>query len=471
MTQRGTGARRAAPSREILALTGLRAVAATWVVLLHFERFLTPYLDHVPALRSVIAAGMIGVDLFFILSGFVIAHSYLEKCGSRFRPSVVGRFVYARVARVWPAWALVTVLMGALVWAGRRAELDTEVLIPHPDASLVVLLQQLSMTHLWGADTFVGASYVLPGWSISAEWAAYLVFPFAATAFYALRRLPAAVLFAAALLALSPTVVDSFVNGTVDGAVPWWLRIACCFSSGVLTCLAVRKIGPSPRVERGATVASVVAVVGVVVVSLWASWRRGGDPTVDYSLVAVAWFPVLIASLALTDKGPAKFLAMPSMVYGGRISYCLYLVHYALLDVTVVALWQRPGSQWVLTPGLVLLMPALVLVSFGCAALLYHGVEEPGRRLLMSWWPSERTPLARTQPSSTTTPVTVVPAPRATALAHVPPRAANGSERAAAVSGDPRRERRAAAGPATSPSDGEQLARSTADERRAAAAL
>ncbi|MGY1715126.1 acyltransferase family protein [Geodermatophilus sp. SYSU D01106] len=389
------------PRGEIRALTGLRIVAALWVVLLHFDRFTGPYLDQVPAFRSVVNAGAIGVELFFVLSGFLICLAYVDKLGTRPAPGAAARFVWNRVARIWPAWAVVTLAMGAWVWGLRRFGWDADLVVPHPPADLGHLAEQLTMTQMWGAPGFLGASYVLPGWSISAEWAAYLAFPLLALLVRPLRRLHPAVLMALSVLAMAPLSVESFLHGTPDGATPWSLRIACGFTAGVLAALAVRGMSRTRVVEAGARAASILALVGIVLIALWASWRRAGDPMVNYCATAVWLFPVLIASLSLTDRGPARLLASAPMVYGGRISYCVYLVHYVVLDVALTVAWQAPEGRWVLSPGLALAMPALVLLSVALAAVLYHLVEEPGRRLLMRAVPQRRaaaTPAASPAP-------------------------------------------------------------------------
>src|SRR3712207_2038231 len=103
------GGVRSVPRRDIRALTGLRAVAATWVVLLHFTYFSAAYLDQMPFLRPLINAGWTGVELFFVLSGFVITLGYVERIGERLRLRAALDFVWNRFARVWPAWAVVTV--------------------------------------------------------------------------------------------------------------------------------------------------------------------------------------------------------------------------------------------------------------------------------------------------------------------------------------------------------------------------
>src|ERR671916_1401993 len=111
-----TGGEQSIGTKEIRSLTGLRAVAAVWVVVYHFN--FTPgvgYDGYWEPLRPVIRAGATGVDLFFVLSGFVITLTHLERVGRT--PSVrgAGAFLWARGCRIWPVYALVTVVYG-----GRR---------------------------------------------------------------------------------------------------------------------------------------------------------------------------------------------------------------------------------------------------------------------------------------------------------------------------------------------------------------
>ncbi|HEY6576832.1 MAG TPA: acyltransferase family protein, partial [Mycobacterium sp.] len=101
-------------SGEIKALSGLRIVAALWVVLFHFR----PLLEQAaPGFRSALApvlnCGAQGVDLFFILSGFVLTWNYLDKMGESWSTRATLHFLWLRLARVWPVY-LVTLHLAAL---------------------------------------------------------------------------------------------------------------------------------------------------------------------------------------------------------------------------------------------------------------------------------------------------------------------------------------------------------------------
>ena len=101
-------------SGEIKALTGLRIVAALWVVLFHFRPLLhqaSPPLSE--ALAPVLDCGAQGVDLFFILSGFVLTWNYLDRMGPTWSFRETLHFLWLRLARVWPVY-LVTMHLAAL---------------------------------------------------------------------------------------------------------------------------------------------------------------------------------------------------------------------------------------------------------------------------------------------------------------------------------------------------------------------
>ncbi len=101
-------------SGEIKALTGLRIIAAVWVVLFHFRPLLS---DAAPGFRDALApvlnCGAQGVDLFFILSGFVLTWNYLDRMGWSWSTRGTLHFLWLRLARVWPVY-LVTLHLAAL---------------------------------------------------------------------------------------------------------------------------------------------------------------------------------------------------------------------------------------------------------------------------------------------------------------------------------------------------------------------
>ncbi|MBN1093841.1 acyltransferase [Blastococcus sp. TML/M2B] len=319
---------------------------------------------------------------------------------------------------MWPVWALVTTLMAGWILAVRWKGLYADVWVSHPVVSPGQYLEQLSMTQMWGATSIVGPSYVMPGWSISAEWAAYLAFPLLAVLLLPLRRLPAGVLLGLATLLMTPMAVTAFVEGPLDPEVPWLYRLACSFVAGMLVAIGTLGLRRTPRVEQLAFAVSVACTVAFVVFCFWASWRRAGDPAHDYAGISVVLFPALVGAFALTDRGPAAWLSRDLVVYGGRISYCLYLVHYPVFDVLLTYVWQgQDPTTRVVGPGLALLAPFAVVLSVLLAMALHHGVEVPARSLLLRGRARAVARLVRRRPAVEVPSGTeVIPVPRGAAV-------------------------------------------------------
>jgi peptidoglycan/LPS O-acetylase OafA/YrhL len=286
------------PWREIRALTGLRAAAASWVLLFHFEPELRPYVDQLPGAHAVLTAAWIGVELFFVLSGFVIARRFLEECGRRWSTAGAARFVLNRFARVWLAWMAVTVVACAWLVVCPRLGLDANTVSGHPPLELTTLLRQVTMTQMWGESSLIDVSYVAPGWSISAEWLAYLAFPLLALALRPFLGVHPAVNLVLATAAMSPLALTSFLHGTDDIEMNWVLRIACSFVAGVLASCAVADLEHSERGERWGQRLTAAGLGTAGVVLLWANWaprpgprRRRGDRQVrgrDGAVLAAA---------------------------------------------------------------------------------------------------------------------------------------------------------------------------------------
>jgi peptidoglycan/LPS O-acetylase OafA/YrhL len=377
---RGTGG---PPPGEIRALTGLRALAATWVVVLHFSN--NPGSTWVPVLepvRPLIVSGWLGVDLFFVLSGFVLTYTYLGTIGRRAGVRSTAAFYWNRLSRVWPTWTVV--VLAFMAWLTLK-HLTVGGLHVHeevqPQVDVVHLLAQVFMVQQWSQPMVSGSTFPGPGWSLSAEWLAYLVFPVVVLGLHRIRRLPVAVLGAGAVLALLPFAWIAATDATHEYAWAWLLRIAGAFVAGSLTALCVRRIRPTEQVRRGASVVAAVALVWIGVVVWWSAARAG-----DHAGVAVLAFPVLVGALAFADRGPARLLGTPWMVTGGRISFALYLVHLFVFEVWWTAMDVVPHLQ----PDSVLASlgaPLVLVAPFPLAWATWRYVEEPARLYMRRYAP------------------------------------------------------------------------------------
>ncbi len=216
---------------DLRALTTLRFLAAAWVVL--FTAW--PHLD-VSFIPTAVTRGYLGVEVFFVLSGFILSHVYLEAAGEK-RFSY-GGFLWARIARVYPLHLLTLAGMAALGIAATVVGLSV-------DASLTdwrSLPAHLTMTHAWGLAS--SAAFNHPSWSISAEWFAYLTFPAFAFVAWRLRERPGtAVLLATASALLLYAGFQAVAGFSLTEATFRWgaLRIVPCFALGCALYLVHRK--------------------------------------------------------------------------------------------------------------------------------------------------------------------------------------------------------------------------------------
>ena len=362
---------------EIKALSGLRIVAAVWVVLFHFR----PWLDvSAPGFRSALApvinCGAQGVDLFFILSGFVLTWNYLDRMGESFSMKATLHFLWLRLARVWPVY--VVTLHLALAWIIFTLYVGH---LPSPVAdqlSAVSYARQVLLVQLWFQPFFDGSSWDGPAWSISAEWLAYLLFGVVVLAIFRIARATRVrgLLWLAVAACLPPTLL---LLATGHFYTPWsWLpRIVMQFTAGALACAAVRKMQLSEAGQRRAGYLSVVLCAGIIGILFFLDAYPVAKVSDSSGLVDVLFVP-LVASLAVGIGSLPRLLSTRIMVYGGYISFSLYMVHEI---VHTAWNWFTAQFEIILTPSwsAKLIMVGVFAVAFLGAVLLYHFVEEPAR--------------------------------------------------------------------------------------------
>ena len=362
---------------EIKALSGLRIVAAVWVVLFHFR----PWLDvSAPGFRSALApvinCGAQGVDLFFILSGFVLTWNYLDRMGESFSMKATLHFLWLRLARVWPVY--VVTLHLALAWIIFTLYVGH---LPSPVAdrlSAVSYARQVLLVQLWFQPFFDGSSWDGPAWSISAEWLAYLLFGVVVLAIFRIARATRVrgLLWLAVAACLPPTLL---LLATGHFYTPWsWLpRIVMQFTAGALACAAVRKMQLSEAGQRRAGYLSVVLCAGIIGILYFLDAYPVAKVSDSSGLVDVLFVP-LVASLAVGIGSLPRLLSTRIMVYGGYISFSLYMVHEI---VHTAWNWFTAQFEIILTPSwsAKLIMVGVFAVAFLGAVLLYHFVEEPAR--------------------------------------------------------------------------------------------
>src|SRR6266404_1392638 len=348
-------------AQYVPALTGIRALAALLVLGMHSEQSVPAGLD---SLLPFFARGYLGVDFFFVLSGFIITHVYFASLASPSR-SVVQIFLWHRLIRLYPVHITVVAGLLAIVSLAHAAGFTFN----NPQEwQWNELLWQLTLLHAWGVTASPG--WNAPSWSISAEWFAYLLFPLLAAALIWVRERAIALLIAVAAVAATALLfaMAGWTLNTWVGA-PALARVFGEFVCGAALCRAVA-LSNKLALPRGDILAT-----GAFVAFLF------GDSVgvQDFALVAILALTIL--GTALSSGHARRILGSRALVWLGEISYSVYMVHFPVL-IIIRRLWEWLGFAHWQAVGHISAFMATVVLILALAATLFYVVERPARSRL-----------------------------------------------------------------------------------------
>ena len=348
-------------------LTGVRFFLALGVVLFHYQlQWTLP-----DGAAGLLNRARLGVDVFFILSGFILTHVYLQGDGApNYR-----RFLAARFARIYPAHLFILLAMLGLVLVAPPFGVGLEPGRFNPADFAGTLL----LVHAW----FPREALVLwngPAWSLSAEWFAYLAFPAYAALALRLRARPWVIISLAAMLFIA---LDAFYRAQFGRVLPraedslGILRIIPEFLYGIGLYYLGQSWTPSTRTSVIGALAATATLLLLMQV--------GAD---DRIIVAAAG--PFILSLALLARARVRtFLSHPVALFAGEASFALYLVHIPILMV-----WRNAAQAFAGWPGDYRMgigeLAAMLVLTLAFAAAIHVFVERPGRRLLRAWMAPQR---------------------------------------------------------------------------------
>ena len=386
---------RSSDPRRLVALDGVRAIAALSVLVFHvwLYRADRPRGTRPELLDQVLFHANTGLICFFVLSGYLLYRAFARAALTGAQGVAIGPFARRRIARIIPAYWVCGAVSLALFWVVGYDDLTPA---PHELPLYALLL------HNYSAETIGGLNPVT--WTLCVEMAFYALLPLVGWAALRLgpRRVSAQVALVVALIAVSPVwnvvVLEQGWGSLAERALPAFLA---AFGAGMLVAVWVEWRAAGGRCRRSslgsrATAALVagaaLVVVGDAVVHENGWWLRDGifsggllRPSAQAQalghLGAATGFALLVAAAA-AGSGPAvRWLSWRPLAAVGVISYGVYLWHVPLLLVV-----REAG----LLP--VALVPRLLVVlamSLAAAAASWRWVERP--------W-IERRPAARGEP-------------------------------------------------------------------------
>jgi peptidoglycan/LPS O-acetylase OafA/YrhL len=354
--------------RTLPSLTPLRGIAAFWVVIYHYNIWApNAHLDN-----PIIGKGYLAVDLFFLISGFVMTHVYHHGFLRDFQGNYF-RFLGARVARLYPLHILILLLFLATALSSRTASY-----VATGDFSSIPLTGARSISAFFANLLMLQGvkasqlSWNYPAWTISIEFIAYLLFPLLLPAIW-----QAPPRWKAALAALLLGVLGYLTLLTKDSFNQWdgpttLLRCIPEFVLGMLLYSLYR----SGRFR--CLIADDVVALGVLAVALVLLQTGISD------FLTVIVFAVLLLAAVGNEGRVTLILNSKPLLWLGALSYSLYLAHGfvqfgATRLVAAAGVSDRANIPHVYS---LLLITAMVLTSFGIAVLTYLTVERIARRRL-----------------------------------------------------------------------------------------
>ena len=360
-------------------LTGVRGLAAVWVLAFHGWQFsngpalVLPVPGFALDLTPLFKCGYFGVDLFFVLSGFLLSMPFHRAALERRPWPSLKQFWIHRCRRVLPAyWLQLLILTAAFAWLGLFDRITPRILVAH-----AALVQNVVP---WLVP-LLNPVY----WSMPIEWDFYVILPLLAL-LVAHCRWPLALLSALAFaFAFRVLCYWSLTDSTLATFIGYGdiQQLPARLDQFVVGICAAWISASTPLTRRQAAATLLVALVALVLL-VWTAAERGDFIArtdvpylfVHHSLTAIA-FGLLVLGAAGSSRIGSLLLANRAMTFLGVVSYSLYLWHYPLLEFArFLGLIGNPHwPPWVAVLGVA--VPAILLAAW----LSYRYVERPFLRV------------------------------------------------------------------------------------------
>lgn len=328
----------AGSSDHIAGIDGLRGIAALTVFFLHTGRWLA-------------RGGDIGVDVFFVISGFVITRSLLREYNFTHGINIAAFYV-RRMVRLWPALLALTLV--------------TWLFFPTQTTFVDEVLPSLFYYANW-SRAFGGGPWILaPTWTLALEEQFYLIWPLL---FWCCLRLKAPTLWIVLGLALASAIWRGvlFMQGHDIDELLFRFDTKC---DALFLGVALALVGPlqMKQLARLFWFAAAYLAICMVLPIKTLSWSYLGGTT----LVAISAVIVLAKIVSYPNSRTVAVLEWAPLKNLGKISYAFYLWHFLVL-------YQLLAHSKLKTV-------AGFAISLGCAILSWYLIERPAKRFLLPRW-------------------------------------------------------------------------------------
>ncbi|EFF9715775.1 acyltransferase family protein [Escherichia coli] len=328
--------------KEIKSLTGVRGIAAIYVVLYHFTNAKIPFLWN----------GYLAVDLFFVLSGFIMCMVYSKNFTQEISVSEFGKFIWHRFSRIYPLYLFV-LLLTIIIQVNQSSPPSTQNLI----------INFMMWQNLFN-NGMVGAS-----WSVSVELIAYLIFPPLIFLLTDKKWLCFIIIYTSMSMLFYITTIDNpGSSGPLDiySGIPSIMRGVCGFTIGCCCYVLFDKYKHTFNV-----IAYTQDILAALVIACLLT--KGMD------IVFVILTGLYISSLYYSTGITGWLLSTKPIHYLGELSFSIYLTHlmiqrHFIFEVNAITEWLNVSY---INDVFVMVISTLMF-----SILTFHLVEKPSRNIL-----------------------------------------------------------------------------------------
>ncbi len=297
------------------SLTGVRFIAALYVFLYHIHvRIPFEFLPF--RIKTILSQGALGVNVFFILSGFILTYSYGKKLRTSSRWAFYREFILKRLSRIYPVY-LVGFFASILVSAAYAF---------YPEPFGAVVMFNTLMIHSY-IPSLAGLWYGGGSWSISTEFFFYFTFPLLLPCLQRVKQASTLVWIIVACAVVG--AIPGILFNKLPGQIPFQLQYSFPpfrlpeFVAGVCSGLLVFKFGK--RVKP--IVAITMVLVGLAYLTQFGEHLNGYTV---HNFVVIPTVVLLLMSISTHSHACFNWLSSRPMVYLGKVSYTYYIVQLPL---------------------------------------------------------------------------------------------------------------------------------------------
>lgn len=361
---------------QLKSVQALRGIAAILVMLSHLHGVENRYAEDAPILSSAWLAGVSGVDLFFVISGFIMVWVAGDvRAGWR----SAAEFMFARVARIYPVWWLFLGLMCAYMIASYGVPWDSEILTQ----------QKVS-----GAEHLLKSALLIPhdaypilqlGWTLMHEMYFYVIFALILL-LPQKQRVPAYFIWALVIVASISAQLTGFYANSIFSLALFPMTLE--FLMGVAVGVALKNKQTSFRVP-----ALIVGLVWLIAATFIVDFTNTSSalPTLRTLAFGPAFALIIYAVVAMEQQSEIDRYIPNSLVRIGDWSYSLYLCHLLVISAAARIFFPVFGGAGAIDNIIFLLLSsAAAIVVSGLAYTFFEArVAQASRAFREKHFPRE----------------------------------------------------------------------------------